>query len=50
MEILGEDVTNEEIEEMMIIADPDGESAINYEKFLACFDRLCKAQGDTLLI
>ena len=50
MEILGEQVTNEEIEEMMIIADPDGDNAISYEKFLACFDRLCKSQGDTLIL
>ena len=49
MEIMGEEVTNEEIEEMMVIADPDGDSAINYEKFLACFDRLCKSHGDTFL-
>ena len=40
MSVLGENATDEEVEVMMQIADPDGNDIINFDEFAMCYNRL----------
>ena len=37
MQVLGEDATDEEVDMMMLIADPDGNNLISKDEFIDCF-------------
>ena len=40
MQVLGEDATDEEVDMMMLIADPDGNNQISKDEFIHCFQNL----------
>ena len=40
IQVLGEDATDEEVDMMMLIADPDGNNLISFDEFAHCFNQL----------
>ena len=46
MSVLGEEATDEEVEMMMLIADPDGNDVISFDEFVNCYNRLADDEHD----
>ena len=40
MAVLGENATTEEVDMMMLLADPDGNDVVSFDEFVLCYNRL----------
>ena len=46
MAVLGEEATPEEVDMMMLCADPDGNDMISFDEFVVTYNRLCEEQKE----